>query len=152
MTKTAKPQTATCRRRGCHATLTAPRSVQRGIGPTCERKEREEAAAAQARYEAAVTAAVDAVDTTAFADAKKVTDKAKQLILDGAIVPTRVPGMYLANGSDGVSTYLTDTIERSCTCKAGQRLGRCNHLVAAAAIDLLDNGALTNTTAALLAA
>ncbi|MCP9947351.1 hypothetical protein LUX33_01930 [Actinomadura madurae] len=45
--------------------------------------------------------------------------------------------MYLANGSDGVSTYLTDTIEQSCTCKAGQRLGRCNHLVAAAALDHL---------------
>ncbi|HEY9408894.1 MAG TPA: DUF6011 domain-containing protein [Jiangellaceae bacterium] len=150
MTKTETPQakTATCRRTGCHATLRHPRSVARGIGPTCERKERAELAAAQARHEAAVTAAVEAVDTTAFMDAQAVKDKAVQLILDGAIVPTRVSGQYLVNGSDGVSTYLTDTVENSCTCKAGARLGRCNHLVAAAALDLLNTPAPTLALAA----
>lgn len=135
MTKTAKPQTATCKR--CKATLRSARSVARGRGAHCARMARQEAAAAQARYEAAVTAAVEAVDTTAFADPQKVINKAIQLILDGAIVPTRFPGVYLANGSDGVSTYLVDAIETSCTCKAGARLGRCNHLIAAAALDLL---------------
>lgn len=138
MAKATTTKTATCRRRGCHATLTSPRSVARGIGPVCERKERAEKAAARARYEAAVTAAVDAVDTTAFADPQTVKDKAAQLILDGAIVPTRFPGVYIANSSDGVSTYLTDTVEDTCSCPAGTRIGRCNHKVAAAALDHLD--------------
>jgi hypothetical protein len=136
--KATGAKTATCRR--CYATLR--KSAARGIGPVCERKERAEKAAAQARHEAAVTAAVDAVDTSAFKDPQTVKDKAVQLILDGAIVSTRVPGVYLASGSDGVSTYMVDTVEGSCTCKAGQRLGRCNHLVAAAALDLLDANAL----------
>lgn len=140
MTKATTTTTANCRR--CRALLTNPRHVADRITPHCLRKEREESAAAQARYEAAVTAAVEQVDTTAFKDPQAVKDKAVQLILDAAIVPTRVPGQYLANGSDGVSTYLTDTVETSCTCKGFGHHKRCNHLVAAAALDLLTVPAL----------
>ncbi|TDD31652.1 hypothetical protein E1287_25670 [Actinomadura sp. KC06] len=140
MTKATTSKTANCRR--CHALLTNPRHVAERITPHCRRKEREEAAQRAARHEAAVTAAVDAVDTTAFKDPQAAKDKAVQLILDEAIVPTRFPGVYLANSSDGVSTYLTDTVENSCTCPAGTRLGRCNHKVAGAALDLLEDNVL----------
>lgn len=129
MAKRITVKTATCR--GCYATLRAPKSVAAGIGPTCARKERQEAAEREA-----LATATTAVDLSAFKDASRVLDKAEQLIEDGAIVRTRFEGQYLANGSDGVSTYLVDITERSCTCKAGQRLGRCNHLVAA---DILDH-------------
>ncbi|MFB4312906.1 hypothetical protein [Actinomadura sp. 21ATH] len=118
MAKTMTPKTANCR----------------GWGDRCWRnKLRQEAARA-----AAITAAVAQVDVTAFKDPAPVIAKAEQLLLDDALIATRVPGQYLANGSDGVSTYLTDTVERSCTCKAGARHGRCNHLVAGHAKNLLD--------------
>lgn len=130
-------KTANCRR--CHALLTNPRSVRDGITTHCRNQEARETAERNARREAAVTAAVNAVDTTAFKDAQKVIDKAIQLILDGAIIPTRFAGVYIANASDGVSTYLTDTVEDSCTCPAGSRIGRCNHKVAAAALEILAN-------------
>lgn len=131
MAKATTTKTATCRRAGCHATLRAPRSVAAGIGPTCARREREDAAAHQARHDAALATAVASVDTTPFKDPKRALDKAEQLLIDGGLVPTRFPGVYLATGSDGVSTYLTDRTERSCTCPAGARIGRCNHLLAA---------------------
>lgn len=128
--------TGNCRR--CHALLTNPLRVARGYGDRCWTLKRRE----DAEREALATATT-AVDLSAFKDATSVLGKAEQLIDDGAIVRTRHEGQYLANGSDGVSTYLVDTVERSCTCKAGQRLGRCNHLVAA---HILDH------TAAILAA
>lgn len=137
MAKQTTTKTANCRR--CRALLTNPRHVADRITPHCLRKEREEAAARAETRAAAVEAAVNAVDTTAFADAQKVKDKAVQLILDGAIVPTRFAGVYLANSSDGLSTYLTDTVEDTCTCPAGARIGRCNHKVAAAALEILAN-------------
>lgn len=141
MTKTATTtKTANCRR--CRALLTNPRHVAERITPHCLRKEREEAAARAEAHAAEVEAAVNAVDTTAFKDPQAVKDKAVQLILDGAIVPTRIPGMYLVNGSDGVSTYLTDMVENSCSCPASTHLGRCNHKIAAAALDLLNGGFL----------
>ncbi|MUN41451.1 hypothetical protein [Actinomadura litoris] len=150
MAKRTTTKTAHCRR--CRALLTNPRSVAEGITRPCLRKERAEAAALAEARASVVEVAVNAIDTTAFKNPQAVKDKAVQLILDGAIVPTRFDGVYLATGSDGVSTYLTDTVERSCTCKAGQRLGRCNHLIAGDALDLLDNGAFASTTAILLAA
>ncbi|WP_018655929.1 DUF6011 domain-containing protein [Actinomadura flavalba] len=123
----AKTKTATCRR--CRATLRSARTVAAGIGDRCARNERREAAAR-------LTTATAAVDLSAFKDARTVLGKAEQLIEDAAILPTRHHGQYLATGSDGLATYLVDTVERSCTCKAGARLGRCNHLVAA---DILDH-------------
>lgn len=128
MAKRINTQTAHCRR--CRSLLTSARSVAQGIGPTCQRNERREALEQQA-----MATATACVDLAAFKDATRVLDKAEQLIEDGAILPTRHAGQYLASGSDGVSTYLVDTVERSCTCKAGQRLGRCNHLVAAEILD-----------------
>lgn len=126
---TTTTKTANCSR--CHALLTDPRRVAKRIGRRCEQLDRREAAEREA-----LDTATRSVDLAAFKDAARVLDKAEQLIEDGAIVRTRFEGQYLANGSDGVSTYLVDTAERSCTCKAGQHLGRCNHLVAA---DILDH-------------
>ncbi|MFC5748897.1 DUF6011 domain-containing protein [Actinomadura rugatobispora] len=129
MAKRTKVPTANCQR--CRGLLTNARSVARGYGARCWALKRREDAERQA-----LTTATRAADVSAFKDGARVLDKAEQLIDDGAIVRTRFEGQYLANGSDGVSTYLVDTTERSCTCKAGQRLGRCNHLVAA---DILDH-------------
>lgn len=142
MTKTATPKTATCRRAGCHATLRSARSVAAGIGPVCARKEREEAAARQARHEAEIAAAVASVEMlTEFKDQAAAASKAEQILLDGALVPTQFPGAYLAKASAGDDTYLVDTGAvsgvKTCTCRAGARLGRCTHLVAAFAADLL---------------
>ncbi|MCP2336119.1 DUF6011 domain-containing protein [Actinomadura rupiterrae] len=128
MAKRHTTKTATCR--GCYATLRASKSVARGFGDVCwRRKVRQDA------ERLALVTATAAVDVSEFKDAAPVLAKAEQLIEDGAIVRTRHAGQYLASGSDGVSTYLVDTIERSCTCKAGARLGRCNHLVAASILD-----------------
>lgn len=128
MAKRTATKTANCRK--CRALLTNTRSITRGYGDRCWREKRREDAERQA-----LATATAAVDVSAFKDGARVLDKAEQLILDGAIVPLRHEGAYLANGSDGVSTYYVDTIENSCTCKAGQRLGRCNHLVAAHILD-----------------
>ncbi|MDL4815463.1 hypothetical protein [Actinomadura opuntiae] len=136
MAKRTTTTTAHCRR--CRALLTNPARVAAGIGTRCERIERREDAERQA-----LATATAAADVSAFKDGARVLDKAEQLILDGAIIPLRHEGAYLANGSDGVSTYYVDTVEQSCTCKAGQRLSRCNHLIAA---NILDH------TAAILAA
>ena len=115
MTKTANTPKARCL--GCRRKLTAPASIARGRGRTCQ---------------ARVNTAAKIVDLSAFKDAKAVHAKAIELIEQGGIVPTRHHGQYLAVASDGLNTYLVETVgERSCTCKAGQRLGRCYHLVAA---------------------
>jgi hypothetical protein len=119
-TQTTATHTATCRR--CHATLKSARSVARGIGPVCERNERRERAAA--------------VLTRGFKGAESARTKALALIADRALVPTRHEGQYLAASSDGTQTYLVDTIERSCTCKGHQRVGRCCHLVAADVLEM----------------
>lgn len=137
-TKTAK--TANCRR--CHALLTNRRSVERGITDHCLREEAREAAERAARREAVIAAAVAEVDTSAFKDPQAARDKAEQLILDEAIVATRFPGVYLTTGSDGVSTYLTDSVDNTCTCKGYGHHGRCHHLVAASALELLADTSL----------
>ncbi|MFB4300656.1 hypothetical protein [Actinomadura sp. NTSP31] len=128
MAKQTATKTANCRK--CRALLTNARSVAREHGDRCWREKQREDAERQA-----LATATAAVDLSAFKDAASVLDKAEQLIIDGAIIPLRNEGAYLANGSDGVSTYYVDTVEQSCTCKAGQRLGRCNHLVAANILD-----------------
>lgn len=100
----------------CGRTLTSAASITRQYGPTCAAKVRKAAAVA---------------DFTAFKDSAAARTKAEQLITDGAIVPTRVAGQYLATSSDGDAFYLVDTVERSCTCKGHTRTGRCYHLSAA---------------------
>lgn len=111
---TTTQTTTKCSR--CGRTLTSPASIARGRGRTCQAK---------------VRAAREAADFTAFRDAKNAERKAAELIDDNAIVPTRIAGQYLATSSDGLNTYLVDTVEASCTCKGAQRTGRCYHLSAA---------------------
>lgn len=58
-------------------------------------------------------------------------DKARELIEQGGILPTRRPGLFTAVSSDGTTTYL---VHRSgCTCPAGLR-GKhlCYHRAAVA--------------------
>lgn len=131
MTTTEAPR-ITCRR--CHAILSP--SNTKGIGPTCARKEREQARE-DARIAAIETAAAH-VDFSAFKTAATVRDKAIQLLIDRSLTPTRIPGLYIATSSDGESTYVVDMIENTCTCKAGIRLGRCNHLAASHIAELVD--------------
>jgi hypothetical protein len=100
----------------CGRALKAAKSIEDGMGRTCKAK---------------VRAAAQTVDLSAFKDAKAAAAKAEQLIEDGAIVPTQHAGQYVATSTDGTTVYLVDAIERSCTCKGHQRVGRCYHLVAA---------------------
>ncbi|OLT24381.1 hypothetical protein BJF79_13645 [Actinomadura sp. CNU-125] len=112
MAKATTPKTATCRRPGCHATLTNPRSVARGIGPTCARKERQDNAARAAGIKPATLV------------------KARELIADGGIIPIRGRRVFRAVSSDGTATYLT--APQACSCAAGLR-GKhgCFHRAAA---------------------
>lgn len=101
----------------CHRPLTAAKSIARGRGPVCDLKARRRAAAARlARI---------------FKDADRAANKALRHLADKAIIPTRHDGQYLAVATEGDTAYLVDTIDRTCTCKAGQRHGRCTHLLAA---------------------
>ncbi len=110
MTKTQKLQTATCRR--CRATLTAKRSVQRGIGDRCLRLERQEQAAQAAGFKASAI------------------EKARQLIADHGIVPVRGRRVFQVVASNGTDRYLT--APSTCNCPAGLK-GRfaCYHRAAA---------------------
>lgn len=119
MTKTEAPR-ITCRR--CHSILRSDKSIAKGIGRTCERNERRERAAT--------------VLTRTFKGAEAARTKALNLLADKALIPTRHAGQYLAASSDGTQTYLVDTVERSCTCRGHQRVGRCYHLVAADTLEL----------------
>lgn len=132
MTKTQNLRTTNCTR--CHALLTSPKSVARGRGDRCERLHRQEQAATNL--------------TRTFKGAEAARTNALQVIADRAIVPTRHGGQYLAVASDGTSTYLVDTIERSCTCKGHQRVGRCYHLVAADVLELASGRRTSFTLAA----
>lgn len=120
MAKTTNPQTANCSR--CHALLTDPRRVAKGIGRRCEQLDRQERAAFAL--------------TRDFKGAESARVKALELIADRAIVPTRHDGQFLAVSSDGTNTYVVDTLERSCTCKGHQRVGRCFHMVAADVLEI----------------
>ncbi len=106
----------------CHRILRSEASIKRGIGRHCQRLNRREQAAE--------------VLTRTFKGAESARTKALALLADKAIVPTRHEGQYLAVGSDGISTYLVDTVERSCTCKGHARVGRCYHLVAADVLEM----------------
>lgn len=106
---TTKTPTATCRR--CKATLRSTRSVAKGIGPTCERNERREAAVVAAGFKPATVA------------------KAKELIADGGIVAIRGRRVFRAVSSDGTRTYLA--AKQGCSCPAGVKGRTCYHVAAA---------------------
>lgn len=117
MTKTAAPQPTRCTE--CHRPLRSAASIARQLGTTCARRK-----AAANRL------------ATEFKDPQAAANKALQIITDRAIVRTRIPGQYLTVASKGDDTYLTDVVDGTCTCKAGTRLGRCSHLVAANVLEI----------------
>ena len=103
-------QPARCLR--CGRSLRASASITAGYGPVC-----------RARIRAAQLAAA-LRDFTADQAAK-----ARELIADAGLVPTRHAGVYRAVSSDGTSTYLTHPA--GCSCPAGLRGRRCYHMAAA---------------------
>lgn len=98
----------------CGRRLTARRSVTLGFGRTCR---------------ARIAEAAQAVDLSAFHDWQ--VDKAREAIEQQAIVPSSRPGLYAAVSGDGVTVYLVDAAEGSCTCKAAANGRRCYHLAGA---------------------
>jgi hypothetical protein len=64
-------------------------------------------------------------------------DKARELIADGGLIPTRRPGIFQAVSSNGTDTYLVSA-KGVCNCPAGLRSGkadRCYHTAAARILD-----------------
>lgn len=110
----------------CHRTLTSTASIARGRGRTCDRNARRKSAAHALTRE--------------FKNAEAARAKALQLLADRALIPTRHAGQYLTTSTDGTANYLVDTVERSCTCKGHNRVGRCYHLVAADVTELTAGG------------
>lgn len=110
MTKTQKPQTATCTR--CHATLRSAKSIARGMGAHCAKLTRQEQAIQTAGFKA------------------NAVDKARQLIADKAILPLRGRRVFQVVASNGIDRYLTSP--QACNCAAGLK-GRyaCYHRAAA---------------------
>ena len=108
MAKRTTTKTTNCRR--CHGLLTNPRSVARGIGPTCERHERRENAARDAGFKPHQLAS------------------AAELIEDGAIVPHSIPGRFICVSSDGAEFY--ETTADTCGCKAYDNGRPCYHRAA----------------------
>lgn len=105
-------KTGTCLR--CGRTLRATQSVADGMGRTCKAKVRQ---------------AAQTVDLTAFKPYQQA--EAAELIEQGGMVPTSRAALYLAVSSDGVTVYLVDQAEHSCTCPAGAKGTACYHLAAA---------------------
>lgn len=110
MTTTTDPRPR-CRK--CRHVLRSAKSVALGYGPTCMRRIKENAA-------------------VAATDFKPVqVEKAMELITDGGLVPSIRPRLFFAVSSRGDESYLINTIDNSCDCKAGARGVRCYHLAAA---------------------
>jgi hypothetical protein len=103
---------ASCYR--CGRRLTAAASIAAGMGRTCK---------------ARITAAAEAVDLSAFSAVQ--VEKAREAIEMRAVVPSSREGLYAAVASDGVTVYLTDAQQESCTCKAAAHGRRCYHVAAA---------------------
>ena len=104
--------TAHCTR--CGRTLRSLDSINRGMGRTCARKARQEAAAklVLATYSAAQVESV------------------KQVLADGGV--QRVDRhRFEVVASDGIRRYEVDTTHASCTCAAGAHGRACYHLAAA---------------------
>jgi hypothetical protein len=110
MTEHEKP--ASCLR--CGRRLTASASIAAGRGRTCR---------------AHVRKAAQAADLSAFRGWQVA--KAAEAIEEQVVVPSSRPGLYASVSGDGVTVYLTDAIEGSCTCKAGANGRLCYHLAAA---------------------
>lgn len=110
MRKTQNAPATRCQ--SCKRPLRAAASITQGMGRTCARKARQEAAAQLAGFKAATVA------------------KARELIADGGIVPVRGRRVFRAVSSDGTRTYLT--AKEACTCAAGLK-GKhaCFHRAAA---------------------
>jgi Family of unknown function (DUF6011) len=106
-------QPARCLR--CGRRLTAAGSVSAGYGRVC-----------RARI---ALAAAQVADLAAFHGWQ--VEKAREAIEMRAVVPSSRPGLYAAVSGDGVTVYLTDAREGSCTCKAAARGRRCYHLASA---------------------
>lgn len=104
-------------RPGCGRELTAEASVTRGYGRTCARR---------------ITAAAADADLSAFHGWQ--VDKATEAIEQGAVVPLSREGVFAVISSDGVTVYVVDATEQSCTCKAAANGHRCWHLAAVAIV------------------
>lgn len=70
-----------------------------------------------------VTLTADVTDFKPFQ-----VERARELIEQAAILPTKRPGIYTAVSSDGSTTYLVAA--QGCTCPAGQKLRACYHRAA----------------------
>ncbi len=103
---------ASCLR--CGRKLTATASVSRGYGRTCL---------------ARITLAAQAADLTQFRPWQ--VEKAREAIEMRAVVPSSRPGLYAAVSGDGVTVYLADASDRSCTCRAAANGRSCYHLASA---------------------
>lgn len=115
MTTTATPHTTRCSE--CGRPLRSAASIALGRGPVCDIKARRRAAAQ--------------TYARAFKNAEAAANKALRHLADKALIPTGNLGQYHAVASAGDTTYLVDTIARTCTCKAHDHHGRCTHLLAA---------------------
>jgi hypothetical protein len=98
----------------CGRRLTASASISAGYGRTCRSR---------------IRIAAEAADLAGFHGWQ--VEKAREAIEMRAVVPSSRTGLYASVSSDGVTVYLTDARERSCTCKAAANGRRCYHLVAA---------------------
>jgi len=78
---------------------------------------------------ARIAVAAQVADLAGFHDWQ--VDKARETIEVQAIVPLSRPGLYAAVSGDGVTVYLVDAREGSCTCKAAANGRRCYHLAGA---------------------
>lgn len=104
--------TAKCTR--CHRALRSATSIAAGMGRTCARKARQEAAArlVLANYSAAQVESV------------------KQVLADGGV--QRVDRhRFEVVASDGVRHYEVNATTASCTCKAAEHGRKCYHVAAA---------------------
>lgn len=110
MNITGDARTVKCLR--CGRTLRAASSVRASYGRWC-----------RAKIRAAAIAAVVRGFTAAQAE------KARDLITDGGLVPTKRAGVFRAASSDGERSYLTHSA--ACACPAGLRSrSRCYHSLA----------------------
>jgi hypothetical protein len=109
---------ARCLRPGCGRKLTSVKSVACGYGPVCRRRIRE---------------AEQAAELGNFHDWQLA--KAREAIEQKAVIPSTREGLYASVSSDGVTVYLTDARDGSCTCKAAANGRRCYHIAAALILD-----------------
>ena len=107
------PSQATCGTRclRCGRRLRAASSIAASYGRVC-----------RARIRAAALAQAVKDFTTAQ------VDKARELIADGGLVPTKRPGVFRAVSSKGDGSYLAHSA--ACACPGGLHGRRCYHSLA----------------------